>query len=239
MDMLANINELGNKIMSNINLEKFQDDFLNSTVGKIVNSSIDIGLKSLLPDFMEEEVIDVKNAFLTDGFQKGIESAITNTIEVGKKVLNITDAYDDINQIVDSFKNGKLINGISSVIDLTVDGLNSMDVISKEVSDIIKSGKDILVESIENNVSNEFTAEGKIVDKINKYTDNWMNCYKNKDLEGLNKEFKKIQNQIKKIVPLESIINNVNKMININELIKNSEEFDFNEVYLNLAENLK
>ena len=239
MDMLANINELGNKIMSNINLEKFQDDFLNSTFGKIVNSSIDIGLKSLLPDFMEEEVINVKNAFITDGFEKGIESAITNTIEVGKKVLNITDAYDDINQIVESFQNGKLINGISSVIDLTIDGLNNIDVIPKEVSDIIKSGKNILVESIENNINEEFVFEKKVMDKIDKYTNNWMNFYKDKNLEGLNKEFKKIQNQIKKIVPLENIINNMNKMININELIKNSEDFDFNEVYLNLAENLK
>ena len=96
-----------------------------------------------------------------------------------------------------------------------------------------------MVESIENNINEEFVFEKKVMDKIDKYTNNWMNFYKDKNLEGLNKEFKKIQNQIKKIVPLENIINNMNKMININELIKNSEDFDFNEVYLNLAENLK
>ena len=40
---------------------------------------------------------------------------------------------------------------------------------------------------------------------------------------------------MKKVLPLEKIINNVNKIRNINELINNTENFDFNNMYLDLA----
>ena len=43
---------------------------------------------------------------------------------------------------------------------------------------------------------------------------------------------------MKKILPLENIIKNVNKIENINELIKNNKNFDFNEMYLQLAGSL-
>ena len=37
-----------------------QNGFLNSTIGKIINTAVDLGLRWILPDFVENQVIDVK-----------------------------------------------------------------------------------------------------------------------------------------------------------------------------------
>ena len=37
-----------------------QNGFLNSTIGKVINTAIDLGLRWALPDFIENQVIDVK-----------------------------------------------------------------------------------------------------------------------------------------------------------------------------------
>ena len=56
-----------------------------------------------------------------------------------------------------------------------------------------------------------------------------------KDIEGVTKEYNKIEKQMKKILPLETTIDNVNKIRNINDLIKYTKDFDFSDIYLDLA----
>ena len=50
--------ELNNEINNNINVEK--NNFLNSVLGKTINTAIDIGLRAILPDLIENQVIDIK-----------------------------------------------------------------------------------------------------------------------------------------------------------------------------------
>lgn len=54
------INDIKQNINQNIGIE--QKNFLETTLGKVINSAIDIGLKAVLPDLIENQVIDVKNA---------------------------------------------------------------------------------------------------------------------------------------------------------------------------------
>ena len=37
--------EIENQILNNLNLEKNENNFLNSTLGKVVNNAIDIGIR--------------------------------------------------------------------------------------------------------------------------------------------------------------------------------------------------
>lgn len=57
--------ELNNKIVN----EKTQKSFLESTLGKAVNTAIDIGLRAILPDFVENQVIGIKNNLLNYGLK--------------------------------------------------------------------------------------------------------------------------------------------------------------------------
>lgn len=53
-------------------LEIQQKNFLNSTIGKVVNIGLDVGLRYVLPDLIENEVIGVKNVILENGFKSRI-----------------------------------------------------------------------------------------------------------------------------------------------------------------------
>ena len=57
--------ELNNKMVN----EKTQKSFLESTLGKAVNTAIDIGLRAILPDFVENQVIGIKNNLLNYGLK--------------------------------------------------------------------------------------------------------------------------------------------------------------------------
>ena len=45
--------ELDNKIKNN----KTQKDFLESALGKTINTAIDIGIRSILPEFIDERIV--------------------------------------------------------------------------------------------------------------------------------------------------------------------------------------
>ena len=57
--------ELNNKIVN----ENTQKSFLETTLGKTVNTAIDIGLRAILPDFVENQVIGIKNNLLDYGLK--------------------------------------------------------------------------------------------------------------------------------------------------------------------------
>ena len=52
--------------------------------------------------------------------------------------------------------------------------------------------------------------------------DNFNEYLKSKDFEGMTKEWKKIQNNLKSIIPLENILKQVRQTENIYNLIKNN-----------------
>ena len=239
MDILENINELGNKLINNEDLKQLQEGFLQSKVGQIVNSAVDFGLREILPDFVEDEVIEVKDALITGGLKEGIDTAVENAINLGKNIIGIfNENYKNIDQVENSLKKGELIEGISSSIDFIVNKLEDSKIISTNVSDLIKNGKNLILGNVNNNMQNEFNNELKALKKIEKYIKNWEKHYSEKNIEGLNTEFNKIKKQLKNIIPLENIIINVRKIVNINKLIENTNEFNFNEVYLDLAEKI-
>lgn len=57
--------ELNNKIVN----ENSQKNFLETTLGKTVNTAIDIGLRAILPDFVENQVINLKNNLFNFGLK--------------------------------------------------------------------------------------------------------------------------------------------------------------------------
>ena len=56
-NVLNNSIELNN----NLEIEKEQKNFLETTLGKTINTGIDIGIRAILPDYIEEQIIDLKD----------------------------------------------------------------------------------------------------------------------------------------------------------------------------------
>ncbi len=63
--------EKNNVIEKNNNIvnETTQKNFLETTLGKTINTAIDIGMRAILPDFMENEVISLKENLFNYGLK--------------------------------------------------------------------------------------------------------------------------------------------------------------------------
>ena len=230
--------ELNNEINNNINVEK--NNFLNSVLGKTINTAIDIGLRAILPDLIENQVIDIKNALLQNGLKSGIDTAVNSAINLGKSAVGIvTGNFENMDQVRMAVGNGGIVDTVSNVLDKAINNTYKKGYIDKTVTSIIKNGKNVLLNSISNNIKSELDQQTNSVEKLEKYINNWKEYYNKEDFEGMTKEYNKIKTQLNKVVPLENILKETRKVETLHELIKNNgQNFNITELEKNAIENL-
>lgn len=233
-------NNLDNSLFtsSSITIEE-QKGFLDSTLGKVINTGLDAGIRFLLPDLIEEQVIDVKDAIINNGFKAGVEEAISSAVDMGKSVIGIfTGKFENVTQAENAVKSGGIIDGISDALDYALNLCSKFGKIPNAICSVIKGGKDAILDTISNNIEEEFKNQVSSVEKINSYMQNWKNSYNNKDLDGMEKEYKKLEKELEKTLPLENTIKEARKIENIHILIKNKGDFNISNDELELAQKL-
>lgn len=241
MDNFLDINNVldntKNCLENVLNLGSQQNEFLKSHFGTVVDNAVNVGLKAVLPDFIENQVIDVKDAILQDGIKAGIDEAISSSIDLGKSLIGIfTGNFETVSQIQNAVKKGGMIDAISSVIDKGIDVAVSTGLVDKSIGNLISSGKKTIFKNISNNVENSLENQINSVEKIEKYCEKWKSAYKNQDLETMKKEFKNINKQLENIVPLESTINKAREIENLQKVIENNgENFNISNETFELA----
>lgn len=138
-----------------------------------------------------------------------------------------------------AIKSGGLIDGISSLLDLTIENVRKAGLVNNNVAKNIKQGKNIILNNLESNISNTFSNQYKAIENTNKYISNWRNYFDNKDFNGMEKEYNKIEKQLKNIAPIESTIKNARTIEVLHNLIKNNgQDFNLTKDQLELAEKL-
>ena len=65
-----------NVLLNDKTLETKQNNFIDTTVGKIINSGLNAGIRLVLPNLIEDEVINIKDQILKNGFKSGVNEAI-------------------------------------------------------------------------------------------------------------------------------------------------------------------
>jgi len=232
-------NNLNSQIQNNVEIEK--NNFLDTLLGKAINTGLDIGLRYILPDLIEEEVIEIKDTILQNGLKEGIKNAIDNITDFGKSAFGIVNGnFENMSQVEKAVGNGGIIDTLSDVLDNVINKLNNKGIISNTVSTIIKNGKDILLDNVSNNIENILSDQIKNIEKLNTYIENWNDFYNNKDFLGMEREYNKIQNKLKEILPLQETINKANTLSNLHQLIKNNgQNFDLSNEGLELVKLLK
>ena len=232
---LNNTNEINQNLGTKI--YEIQKSFLQTTLGKAINTAIDIGLKSVLPDLIEDEVIDIKNCILENGFKSGVEEIIKSGIDFGKSVSGIlTGNFESVEQIQMAVKNGGILDKTSELFDNIVNLVKQKDLINNTTASLIKQGKNSIISSISNKVEETLTNQLKAVDKIEKFTKNWNIAYGIQDFEKMEIAYKNIKNNLEKVLPLEKIINNARIVENVHNLIKNNgKNFNLSEEEIKLA----
>ncbi|MBR3614324.1 MAG: hypothetical protein IKL55_04005 [Clostridia bacterium] len=242
MQVLDIDNSINNKNEINQNLGiriyEAQQSFLQTSLGKAVNTAIDIGLKSILPDLIEDEVIDIKDCILENGFKSGVEEILKSGIDFGKSVSGIiTGNFESIEQVQMAVKNGGILDKTSELLDNIINFVKQKNLINNTTASLIKQGKNSIISSISNKVEETLTNQIKAVDKIEKFTKNWNIAYGIQDFEKMEVAYKNIKNNLEKVLPLERIINNARTIENIHNLIKNNgKSFNLTEDEIKLAQ---
>ena len=235
---------INNKINLNSNSQvvthENQKNFLESTLGQVINGGINLGLRALLPDLIEDEVIQVKDSIITDGFKAGIKTAVDNAVELGKSFLGIfTGKFDNMSQVKEAIKKGGLIDSVSQVLDWGVDLAEDNNLINKNTASLIKKGKNTILNTVNNNIENSMSSQIESVEKIDSYISNWNAFYKNQDFTSMEKQYKKIEKELQNIMPLENVITKARVVENLHNLIKNNgKKFNLSNEEIELANKL-
>lgn len=244
-----NINELlENNIQNNlqslelnndVTVEK-QNSFLESTLGKAINTGINLALRAVLPDLIESQVIEVKDVLLSQGLQEGIKTIVNSAVDLGKSAIGIfTGKFENISQVQAAVKNGGILDSTSQLLNKVIDEARKNKLINSNVATMLKRGKTMILEGVNNNIEDLMTSQIKSVEKIGKYSENWNKFYQNKDFDGMQREYKKLETELKNVIPLEQTLKNARQIENIHNLIKNNgKDFNISEEELELAKKL-
>lgn len=236
--ILENNNEMN--LEKNINNEINQKSFLETSMGKVINTAIDVGIRSVLPDFLEDQIINIKDNLLNYGLKEGISKTIEDAVDLGKSAVGIvTGNFENISQMQNAIKAGGIIDGVSSLIDTVVDKVRKEGLINSTVANTIKQGKNIILNNVENNIEKMFNEQNQAIEYTSKYINNWKNYFENKNFEGMEKEYKKIENNLEKLIPIEDIINEARKVETLHNLVKNNgQKFNLTKEQLELVDKL-
>lgn len=220
---MDNINFENNIDLLNIDQGNEQTNFLQSTLGRAINYAVDTGIRAVLPDIIEDQVINIKNTMIEQGFSDGIDEVIKSATDIGKSALGIfTGNFENISQAERAVEKGGLIDGISNVLDYTLEKINNLNIIPEKIVDLVKNGKDILLKNVSSGIKKEFSSQTKNIENLEKYTNSWRQAYEKENIGEMDKYIKKIKNTLEKIMPLENLISEARKIENIHELIKNN-----------------
>ena len=235
--------EKNNNLELNNNLinENTQKNFLETTLGKTINTAVDIGIRALFPDFLEDQIINLKDNLFEFGLKDGIKKTIDDSIDLGKSAIGIlTGNFESISQMQNAVKSGGLIDGVSSLIDTVVNKVNKIGLINNNVASTIKQGKNVILDNVESNIESAFNKQYESIENIDSHINNWKGYFEAKDFNNMQKEYERIQKELKNIAPIEKTISEAKSVELLHNLIKNNgQNFDLTQEQLELVEKLK
>ena len=161
-------------------------------------------------------------------------------IDIGKSISGIfTGKFENISQVQTAIGSGGVIDTFSDLIDKASNKIYQKGIISRQIKSVITSGKDIILNNVTSNIKNEMNFQERSIQNIGRYVDNFNEYLKNKDFNGMTKEWKKIQVNLKNIIPLENILKQVRQTENIYNLIKNNgNNFDLSKEELEIIQKI-
>ena len=224
----------------NIELEKEQTSFLESTIGKVINIGLDAGIKYLLPDLIEDEVINVKDTIMENGLKEGINTAIDSALNLGKSFLGIiTGKFENVNQIQKAVENGGIIDSLSGIFDNALNKINEKGKLNENIINVIKEGKNIILDNISANIEDKLEQENNKLNKFENNINDWKEAFNNKDFNKMEEKMKTIKEGLNQIIPIENIIKEARLIENIhNKIEANNKNFNISELEMEAAKAL-
>ena len=98
---------------------------------------------------------------------------INSAINLGKSALGIfTGDFENLSQAQSAIKSGGIIDSISTLLDVVLGKVTKKGMIPYNVSNLIRKGKDVILDNVSKNIENNFTSQINNLDKLSKYENN-------------------------------------------------------------------
>ena len=180
---------------------------------------------------------NLKDNLINYGLKDGIKKSINSVIETGKEAIGIISGnFENIGQIQKVIKNGGLIDKIDNFLDKTLDKAINSGKINQTIGKIVKTGKSSILSNVERNIESTLNSQVENSKNIEKYMNNWKKYFNDRNFSGMEKEYTKLEKELKSLVPIETTIKNARYIENIHKLIKNNgQNFELSERELELA----
>ncbi len=230
LDLLNNNNldtQLTNDISKN-EISKSQNDFIGDMFKNALNFGIDIGIKALVPDLIEDQVLDIKDSILENGFSDGINTLIKKVDEFKNSIKGIfTGNFNTIQEINTATKQGGIIKTVSKGISKGIDAGVKSGAIPKPVGHIIKAGKTTILNEFSSSLESQIKKEMKKFDTLNELNKKWYDALDKRDFNKMTKYTEKISELSKDLVKFSKIIEETKKIEELHNFIKENNSFDF------------
>lgn len=220
-------NQLTNDIKTN-EISKNQNDFIGNMFKNAINFGVDLGLKSLLPDLIEDQVIDIKNSILEGGFKEGVDTLMKKVNEFKNSITGIfTGNFNNIQEINTATKQGGIIKTVSKGLSKGIDAGVKSGIIPKSIGGILKAGKTTMLNEFSNSLESQIRKEIQKFDTLNDLNKKWYDALDQRDFDKMTKYTEKISALSKDLVKFSNIINETKKIEELHNFIKENNSFDF------------
>ena len=220
-------NQLTNDIKNN-EISKNQNDFIGNMFKNAINFGVDLGLKSLLPDLIEDQVIDIKNSILEGGFKEGVNTLMKKVNEFKNSITGIfTGNFNNIQEINTATKQGGIIKTVSKGLSKGIDAGVKSGIIPKSIGGILKAGKTTMLNEFSNSLESQMRKEIQKFDTLNDLNKKWYDALDQRDFDKMTKYTEKISALSKDLVKFSNIINETKKIEELHNFIKENNSFDF------------
>ncbi len=220
-------NQLTNDIKNN-EISKNQNDFIGNMFKNAINFGVDLGLKSLLPDLIEDQVIDIKNSILEGGFKEGVNTLMKKVNKFKNSITGIfTGNFNNIQEINTATKQGGIIKTVSKGLSKGIDAGVKSGIIPKSIGGILKAGKTTMLNEFSNSLESQMRKEIQKFDTLNDLNKKWYDALDQRDFDKMTKYTEKISALSKDLVKFSNIINETKKIEELHNFIKENNSFDF------------
>ncbi|MCL2382801.1 MAG: hypothetical protein FWC79_01160 [Oscillospiraceae bacterium] len=240
-NILEMTNSLGQSVgrENSLTIAREQDRFFDTTLGRVINRGIDLGIRAIFPEFLENKVIDVKDALINEGLNSAIRTAIDQTLELGRRALSdfLTRGFRNVSDARDVLETGDLLANVSKELDHVIERTERNNADRLNIGSNLSERKAMLLEMVRRDVDSCISEQIELTDTINSHITKWNDALQKGNFRSMENEFAQVQEKMVAVMPTENMIKDVRTLENLHNLIKNNgRDFNISEYERKVAE---